>query len=160
MFLVLIFGIGYFLNSFLSGIYRVPIQKTSGDASFKWFFGITILINLALSILLSLLIALGGAFSTPKGEALINWYSLMVFTGLQTGLLWVSVLESWKWQDALWKKYLFILLATVVVFFSILAGLAGYAFLAVVLVAWIVQLIYVRSETGKRMDSLVSNDSV
>src|SRR5699024_1991087 len=156
--LILIFGIGFFLNYFLAGLYQVSVQEMQGDTQYKWFLGLGSFITLTLSALLVMLIALGGAFSTPKGENLINWYSLMILTGLQIGLLGVCLLEAWRRKTALWGKYILVLLATAGVFFSILIGITGYTFLAVILVAWFAQLFYFRSETKKQMSGWASTD--
>ena len=140
-------GVSIWIASILTGVKNMPENKKKESKKPIIFVGTAIVLNMVIEGFFVLLLLFGVAFSTPKGVYLLNYYTLVSFFVLQSGLLWLPVWEAIRTKKSLWLKHSVLLIGTCLLFFLVFyLTTTPYAFFAFVGIGWVIQLFYYRKD--------------
>lgn len=110
-------GVSIWGASILTGVKDMPENKEKESKKPILFIGTAVVLNVVIDGTLLLLLLFRVAFSTPKGIYLFNYYALVSFFVLQSGLLWLPVWEAIRTKKPLWIKHSALLIGTCLLFF-------------------------------------------
>lgn len=145
LFLPMIWGVYRF-----SGVSKLAPILSAGKMNLWAFRIVSIAINLIVTLFFGFIIYFGSAFSEPTGDEYYNYLTLIIYFILQGSVLWVVPIESFRVQQALWKKYTVFFLSSTLLLVIMLQMKRIYFLLPLILIGWILQVGWYRRENLKR----------